>query len=601
MKIASKIKTIFAVGIAPLLAFGLVIHGLSVWGAPEKPTKGLATDQKGVNDPLAGSAIAAVIEGNDGKIPASGAQLYQALRKFGEVDQLVIPFSAISLDSGLSNPRVILTPRSASIGLAEVVRPSLGGRLFLALNLEKVINADPLVTSAEFIAWNSRRKQFDFGVIEGLGSTPQIKVVDGIRCFSCHKNRGPILGAKPWSNTTHNDIVRRATELALFPAPQARIGGRDRIDGIAVLSSQAPEVDAAVRQGASLPLDTETFRLMSREADGRMSLLILLCGIALPSSIEKVDQDTKANVNKTFSKSFSKFSFDWLSLQKAAKPGILNDFSPAGSVGTSRGWSGSTNNVMKYDISRLSGNHGLTSASQPSNPKAFVKPPVYVPAQPSSVVSVSLLARTIGLTTGDRNFLADTLADAAKRIGKTDVSSATLAREIFEGGTFENLLSEGEIPDREDFKDRFVAGLNSALRDAHGVPDGYGVPRSEYASGPRLVPINKDGLKEPKLVPTTACLACHGVRAEGKAKFVEPLPALAFDPFDKAARETWLRTAERKRKVDVIGRMLKRLAEDKDMPPTDSAEHELFRMNNAASFDEVKKFLETALKQAKAN
>jgi len=600
MSMSSRTKIRLVVGLVPILALGLVLHGFSAWGSPAKPTKELPADQTDANDLLAGSAIAAVIEGNDGKVPASGEQLYQVLRQFGEVDQLVIPFSAISLDSGLSNPRVILTPHTASIGQADVDRPNLGGRLFLALNLEKVVNADPQVTSVEFISWNSRRRQFDFGVIESLGSAPQIKVVDGIRCFSCHKNRGPILGAKPWSNTTHNDIIRRATELALFPAPQARVGGRDRIDGIAMLFSQAPEVDAAVRQGASLYRDRDTFRLLSRDPDGRKAFSILLCGIASPGGIEKVDQDIKGNVNKAFSRSFSKFSSGWLNLQKTSKSSILNDFSPAGSVGTPRGWSGSTSIVMKYDISRLSGNHGLTSAAQPSNPKAFIKPQAYAPGQPSSVVSASLLARTIGLTTGDRKFLSDTLSHSVKRVGKGEVTPATLAREVFEGGSFEDLLNEGELPDREDFKDRFVAGLDSALRNAHGLQDGFVISRSEYASGPRIPP-GEGLLKEPKLVPTTACLACHSVRAEGKARFVEPLPALAFDPFDKAARQTWLRNAEKKRRVDVLGRMLKRLAEDKDMPPTDSAEHEIFRMNNAASFEEAKKFLETSLKHAKAN
>ena len=52
---------------------------------------------------------------------------------------------------------------------------------------------------------------------------------------------------------------------------------------------------------------------------------------------------------------------------------------------------------------------------------------------------------------------------------------------------------------------------------------------------------------------------------------------LAFDPFDATARAEWLKTADRKRKAEVLGRMLKRLGTDKDMPPEDSTEHELYR------------------------
>jgi hypothetical protein len=45
--------------------------------------------------------------------------------------------------------------------------------------------------------------------------------------------------------------------------------------------------------------------------------------------------------------------------------------------------------------------------------------------------------------------------------------------------------------------------------------------------------------------------------------------------------------------------MLQRLAVDKDMPPEDEPEHELFRVNAAASFAEAKTYLETELKNMK--
>ena len=91
------------------------------------------------------------------------------------------------------------------------------------------------------------------------------------------------------------------------------------------------------------------------------------------------------------------------------------------------------------------------------------------------------------------------------------------------------------------------------------------------------------------------------MRGSGKARFVETIPALSFDPFDKAGREAWLKTAERKRKLEVLGRMLQRLAEDRDLPPGDAPEYELFLGKDAAAFDEVKRVLEAALKKARAN
>ena len=393
MRMVSKsVCARLAGGLLLLTSCALATQSFIAWGSPDSPAKGRRADQKGDDNPLAGSAIASLTEVNGGKIPASGVELHRALGKLGDFDQLVVPFSAVALESGLSNPRVLLTPRTWSISQAAVDRPNLEGRLFLAVNFEKVVDADPQVTSVEFISWNSRRRQYDFGVIQGLGGEPQIKVVDGIRCFSCHKNHGPILGAKPWSNTTNNSIVRRTTESTLLTTAAGRIRASDRIDGIAILSSQAPQFDAAVRWAASLPLNRAAFRLMNREADGRKAFVILLGGVAAPGDIEKVDQEIKRSVNNAFNKSFARFATDWVKLQRDSKSSVLIDYSPAGSVGTARGWSGNPDNVLKYDIARLAGDRGQTSAAQPSNPKAFFKPPVTAPSQPSGVVSAALLA-----------------------------------------------------------------------------------------------------------------------------------------------------------------------------------------------------------------
>src|SRR5262249_45092368 len=105
--------------------------------------------------------------------------------------------------------------------------------------------------------------------------------------------------------------------------------------------------------------------------------------------------------------------------------------------------------------------------------------------------------------------------------------------------------------------------------------------------------------KEVAVVPTTACLRCHDVRASGKPRAFEPIPALPFDPFDKATRAAWVRAAEAKAKKQVLARMLDRLVEDEDMPPTDSPEHEWFRTKGPAAFAEVKACLEAELPKMK--
>ena len=78
-----------------------------------------------------------------------------------------------------------------------------------------------------------------------------------------------------------------------------------------------------------------------------------------------------------------------------------------------------------------------------------------------------------------------------------------------------------------------------------------------------------------------------------------PIPPLAFDPFDANARAAWLKSADRKKKAEVLARLVKRLGADKDMPPEDSAEHELYRAKDPAALNAVKDWLDAELKKVK--
>jgi hypothetical protein len=89
------------------------------------------------------------------------------------------------------------------------------------------------------------------------------------------------------------------------------------------------------------------------------------------------------------------------------------------------------------------------------------------------------------------------------------------------------------------------------------------------------------------------------VRGPGKAAF-SPIPMLAFDPFDKTSRDAWTKAnPDAKKRAAVLARLLKRLSEDRDMPPEDSAEYETFRAKNPADFDAVREWLDSELKRAK--
>jgi hypothetical protein len=588
---------------------------------------------------LAGSAVAELVRANRGRLPANGEELAAAVAALAArtrpdpfffpakgnprpaaphgFAQLPVVFSAVALDSGLTRPRLVLAaqlgadpPPSADqmtrpppggwggggfggplLNPVGATTPNLDGRLFLAANFTSEYGTDPRVKSVEFISWNTRRLKFDFGLIDYEHGKPELRLVDGIRCFTCHKNRGPILGADPWSNTAHNPTIRATADKHLWErTATTRLDGV--YDGLPLLSTQAREVDGAVRRGADLACDREMFRLMTRSEDGRKGLALLFAAVARPGQLFAEPQ-----LDTVFAASFPKFRADFVALQAATAPSLLADFNPA-KLPSPR------DNphlfITVYDNHRSHGDHQLPSFNQPSNPRAFVRPPVRRPATPSALLTPARLARTVGLTEGDRAFLAKSLELAQLLTwvpGLPVVPAEVLAAEAFTGQAFADVMAGGPLPDREDFKDRFVAGLAAAVEKRKGhLP--LAIPRVNYASGPNFAPKPGEEVKEVELVPTTACLRCHEVRPAGK-RGTDPIPPLAFDPFDKAGREAWVKFADRKRAATVLGRILKRVGTDKDMPPEDAAEYELFRKQDPAAFDEVRRFLEAELRKVK--
>lgn len=255
----------------------------------------------------ADTALAAVVRANGGRVPATGEQLWALLRRVGSFAQLPVPFSAVRLDSGLTTPRVVIAAHGPGPDRTDANAPNFDGRLFLAAQMQRpAAGGDPRVSAVEFISWTPSRGRFDFGLIEDMGGPgdPKLTVVDAGRCFACHRNRGPILGVRPWSNTAQDDVLRFATAGSLrvrgsnlpqsgpFVLPWMRPGGPaapERIDGMAVATPEAEAVDAAVRAGGSLRSDRDTFRLMGRSPEGRKGLTTLLTAVALPGPLDPTD------------------------------------------------------------------------------------------------------------------------------------------------------------------------------------------------------------------------------------------------------------------------------------------------------------------------
>src|SRR5579872_431258 len=424
-------------------------------------------------DPLTTSAISALLALNHDKPPATGDELWKLLSKLGNFAQLPIVYSAVRLDSTLVSPRVVIAHAAGQLSDVEANKPNLVGRLYLAANMEMgPKGTDPRVTSIEFISWNTARRQFDFGVIENVGmgsqSQPELRIVDGGKCFACHKNRGPILGEAPWTNSTDNELLRKlvANKLNIVSVipPGAAPAVRNRIDGMTLVSPEAMVVDDAVRVGRQLRIYRETFRLMNRSPAGRQAFLTLLEGILEPGVLDLSNVEIKRRLNAWDgdpSSSFTRFQSDWLKLLRTTNSGILIDFAPftrqlarasnyyqgdklrdlpvppsgramtkteeanfqldtqravAGNKAFFERMAENMTRIGNYDNERATGKHDMPSGALPSNPKAFSNKLPPVPRYPSSMVNTVMLAGTIGLTSGDRHFMIQALEEAAERL-----------------------------------------------------------------------------------------------------------------------------------------------------------------------------------------
>jgi hypothetical protein len=596
------------------------------------------------------TAIGAVLWANNGRVPDTAAELRAALDKIGGFVQVSVPFSAVDLESGLSHPRVVIAaeasthrarpkapavdPQPPQIALVQVAVaaaapmtgggggskwgggggkqpaaapgagtkagplvpvvvpppapppappapaarllgdappnwPHLDGRLFLAVNTAPAPAGKLRARTVEFISWNSAALKFDFGVIEDMGTgSPRLTILDGVRCFTCHKNRGPIFGVSPWSNTVDEPGVRAAAHDALaFPFARdakgvpLKITKTDELEGLLLARSQVVEVDAAARHGAELLHNRELAKLLSKSADGRKALVALLSGVVANRAIDS-DRAVRNELNLL---TLTDFLRDAHALNKAAPSGFLADFGPT---------AGRPPQVaVAYDAARRAGNHGLPAAHRPSNPRAFVRPVPVAPQRPSDVLSAAQVARAIGLSESDREFLA--IMTAEKDL-----------KDLFAAPAFADVLATGVLPDREDFKDRVIA----ALKLGSGS-------RARWAWGPKRDP-NFVAARDARPVPTHACLACHDVKGQ-KAGGFGPIPPLAFDPLDASARAAWAKTAPPAKRAEVLAHLYKRVEQERDMPPEDSAEHEAYRGKTPAALAGLKEWLERELKGAK--
>src|SRR5262249_4054751 len=177
-----------------------------------------------------------------------------------------------------------------------------------------------------------------------------------------------------------------------------------------------------------------------------------LVAVVGPGALDPNDKAVKQALDTAFDRSYLRFTAEWADLLKEAKPNMLGDADPvvvlqasgvrAPSKGSSQtvsvpglvGGSGSRwsasggknrsaspgqspaaraaaaaqkanddlnttlTDIVRYEAAREAGYPGLISILQPSNPRAFVKPPIKAAPRPSGMLNAVLLAGASGLT-----------------------------------------------------------------------------------------------------------------------------------------------------------------------------------------------------------
>jgi hypothetical protein len=152
-----------------------------------------------------------VIRANGGKIPTTTMEWIKALRRFGKVRGVIVPFSRAPSETSLGKYRLLLSvePPQAVLtgGPSEPgTKMNLAEKFYMGIVFDK---GGTHSVEAITLDGNDPAK-FNFGEVNHFDSPGKVKAdfshAKGQKCLACHKNEGPIFSIRPWSGT-NADIV----------------------------------------------------------------------------------------------------------------------------------------------------------------------------------------------------------------------------------------------------------------------------------------------------------------------------------------------------------------------------------------------------------
>lgn len=205
-----------------LFAIGVLLLFFSLYGFSDRDPKTNTSNKDGVHalakgqravgngsdddlDNLACSEISRVIRENGNELPTSLKGFVEYFNQHqGGVRRAPVVASQATRPSSLQYPRVLITPNERR------------NRLFMAFDFAKGER------NLEFISWNQKKKEYDFGVIEHYDDPKRRNIISNPElrkdCIKCHKFESPHLQIGDWEN-----MLAEPDGIRLFIQRQAEV------------------------------------------------------------------------------------------------------------------------------------------------------------------------------------------------------------------------------------------------------------------------------------------------------------------------------------------------------------------------------------------
>jgi len=531
---------------------------------------------------LEGSEILKVIAAGNGRLPDTLEEMHDIVDAGGKITETIIPFSDSPLFTSLYEPRLVIS-NSPKFYYAPI--PRLDGS-----------------TDMEFLSWNNRHNEFDFGRIVNFGKpNAAVEAANVNECMACHKNRAPLFSDRPWLNVnganapigTYISFALLRTLIEREPARYQRFEPLLQMKATAydpAFGNLAPE--PAIALGSILLRGTPVFQLRGSfdlDANTRRGHYLaythqILKALRDSSKIAFVRGLTEGALKGILFPEQMGLLFAWdeyLTAWVSSNPelqGLPAENSPV-----------LENFQPLFDNPELLKKAEISDEAVQLDPvEALVKLGKYVQKNQVKAFPVERLpssGKTFIKLKPNHNGGADTalwlLTDFTKKDGLAVRQQLKVKRisfgSILESPSWGKLWAMPEFPTRTAMLEVFAGALGISVEELTGKsdanPSSHPKPRK-----PTPLPITESEVRG------HSCIVCHNSGPSGMAR--------AF-PFDPAKLEAWRKyfsdPQTREEAQDWINGAYERLS-GKLMPPPDSEQGQKFSLK-AGEWPEIYKFL----------